>query len=86
MSEIGIIKIVTKLKEPSQTLSQRVVRGSLWVFSLRISERIFSIQIYDRDPKPCSHDFGVVRNAPLATTSAEISSQTDLQEALIGKF
>ncbi len=74
------------LAESGESLSQRVIRGGIWVFALRITERGFSIQIYDCDPKLYSHHFGVVRIARLAMASPEIFLHTDLQEALIGKF
>lgn len=77
-------RLISNSPRPGKTLSQRVVRGGVWVSPLRMTERAPSMQTYDCDPKPCSHDFGVVRIALLATASPEISSQTGLQQPLIG--
>lgn len=77
---------INNLTRSTKSLSQRVIRGGAWVFALRITERGFSIQIYDCDPKLYSHHLGVGRIARLAMTTPEIFLHTDLQEALIGKF
>ena len=86
MHQLKVKGIVNNSAEPDEGLSRRVVRGGAWVFALRVTERAFSMQIYDRDTKPCPHDFGVVRIAPLTTVDLKTCSHMGLQEALIRKF
>ena len=70
----------------SESLSQRVVRGGVWVFALRITERGFGLirlVILARILAP--HDFGLMGIALLTMASLETFSQTGFQQALIQK-
>jgi len=68
------------------TLSQRVVRGSLWVFGLRITERIFGLIrtiILARLLAP--EDFGLFGIAMLTMGILETFSQFGITSALVQK-
>jgi len=81
-----IKKVITNLAEPGRTLSQRVVRGGFWVFSLRITERVFSLIrliILARILSP--NDFGLMGIALLTMATLDTFSQTGFQQALIQK-
>ena len=70
----------------NQSLSQRVVKGGFWVFSLRIIQRIFGIIrliILARILAP--HDFGLLGIALLTLGTLETFSQTGFIAALIQK-
>jgi O-antigen/teichoic acid export membrane protein len=70
----------------SNSLSQKVVRGGIWVFALRIVGRIFDlirIVILARILVP--YDFGLMGIALLTVAILETFSQTGFQEALIQK-
>lgn len=76
------------IEEKSHTdrLSQRVVRGGLWVFSLRIVQQLFNLArliILARILSP--NDFGLMGIALLTMSSLETFSQTGFQQALIQK-
>ena len=80
------IKTVSNLKYPGGTLSQRVVKGGFWVFSLRITEQIFNLIrliILARILAP--HDFGLMGIALLTMATLQTFSQTGFQSALIQK-
>jgi len=86
MSKITVKKIIANLKEPGQNLSQKVVRGGFWVFSLRITERAFSLIrliILARILSP--NDFGLMGIALLVMATLQTFSQTGFQQALIQK-
>lgn len=75
-----------QLLEPGKTLSQRVVRGGVWVFGLRITERAFGLIkliILARILAP--HDFGLMGIALLTMAILNTFSQTGFQAALIQK-
>jgi O-antigen/teichoic acid export membrane protein len=72
-----------KREEP---LSKRVVRGGIWVFALRITNRglgFIRTIILARLLAP--HDFGLLGVAMLAIATLETFSQTGFQAALIQK-
>ena len=69
-----------------ERLSQRIVKGGFWVFSLRLVHRLFSlarIVILARILAP--HDFGLMGMAMLTMATLETFSQTGFQHALIQK-
>ncbi len=73
-------------KNHKERLSQRVVKGGFWVFSLRLVHRLFSlarIVILARILAP--HDFGLMGIAMLTMATLETFSQTGFQQALIQK-
>jgi len=73
-------------KASIESLSQRVIRSGFWVFSLRITERAFSLIrliILARILAP--HDFGLMGIAMLTMATLETFSQTGFQAALIQK-
>ncbi|OQX54725.1 MAG: hypothetical protein B5M53_05600 [Candidatus Cloacimonas sp. 4484_209] len=79
-------EIISNLNNPGETLSQRVVRGGFWVFSLRITERAFSLirlVILARILSP--NDFGLMGIALLTMATLDTFSQTGFQQALIQK-
>jgi O-antigen/teichoic acid export membrane protein len=74
------------LLEPGLSLSQRAVRGGIWVFSLRIVQLLFNLGrliILARILAP--HDFGLMGIALLTMATLETFSQTGFQAALIQK-
>jgi len=86
MSKITVKKIIANLKEPGQGLSQKVVRGGFWVFSLRITERVLSLIrliILARILSP--NDFGLMGIALLTMATLQTFSQTGFQQALVQK-
>jgi len=81
-----IKKIANNLITPSDTLSQKVVKGGFWVFFLRIVNRGFSLIrliILARILSP--NDFGLMGIALLTMSTLETFSQTGFQQALIQK-
>jgi len=78
--------IINNLKNPGESLSQRVVRGGFWAFSLRIVQRLFSLTrlvILARILSP--DDFGLMGIALLTMATLDTFSQTGFQAALIQK-
>jgi len=87
---LNIIKrtknIFKKLSSPSESLSSRAVKGGFWVFSLRITDRIFQLArtiILARLLSP--NDFGVFGIALLVLSTLDTFSQAGFQQALIQK-
>ena len=81
-----IKKVFNNLITPSETLSQKVVKGGFWVFFLRIVNRGFSLIrliILARILAPS--DFGLMGIALLTMSTLETFSQTGFQAALIQK-
>jgi len=81
-----IKKIINNLVVPGKNLSESVIRGGFWVFSLRIVQQLFSLIrliILARILAP--HDFGLMGIALLTMTILETFSQTGFQAALIQK-
>ena len=77
---------IKQLFGPNQTLSQRVVRGGIWVFGLRIASRALTLMrtiVVARVLAP--GDFGLMGIALLAMSALETFSQTGFQAALIQK-
>jgi O-antigen/teichoic acid export membrane protein len=77
---------INKLTKSGGSLSQRTVRGGVWVFSLRIVQQIFGLArllILARILAPS--DFGLMGIALLAMSTLETFSQTGFQAALIQK-
>ena len=71
---------------PKSSLSQKVARGGLWVFTLKIIEKIFGFTrliILARLLAP--NDFGLVGIALLTLSILETFSETGFQTALIQK-
>lgn len=81
------VKVIGKndLKQ-SESLSKKVVRGGIWVFTLRITNRglgFIRTIILARLLAP--GDFGLIGIAMLAASTLDAFSQTGLQSALIQK-
>ncbi len=75
-----------KEEKSEQILFKKVVRGGIWVFSLRIINqllKLFRIIILARILAP--HDFGLMGIALLTMSILETFSQTGFQQALIQK-
>lgn len=86
MHKLNLRKLLINLVSVDGTLSQRVIRGGVWVFTLRIAKQIFSLVrlvILARILAP--HDFGLMGIALLTMTILETFSQTGFQTALIQK-
>jgi lipopolysaccharide exporter len=76
----------TFLLDPGHTLFQRVVRGGVWVFALRMSRRGLSLVrtiVLARVLVPS--DFGLMGLALLAMSALETFSRTGFEAALIQK-
>ena len=79
-------RIISDLTGPGKSLSQRVVRGGVWVFGLRITERVFGlIRLIILARVLAPHDFGLMGIALLTMATLDTFSQTGLQAALIQK-
>jgi len=81
-----IDKLKAEENNPPRPLFHRVVKGGIWVVSLRITERIFyliRLIILARILAP--HDFGLMGIALLTMATLETFSQTGFQAALIQK-
>jgi lipopolysaccharide exporter len=81
-----IDKLKSEESNSPSSLFHRVVKGGVWVFSLRIAERIFyliRLIILARILAP--HDFGLMGIALLTMATLETFSQTGFQAALIQK-
>ena len=79
-------KSINNLTKPEGSLSQRTVRGGLWMFLLRIIQQLFGLArliILARILAP--HDFGLMGIALLTMATLETFSQTGFQAALIQK-
>lgn len=73
--------------EESNSLSQKVVRGGVWVFALRIIQQLFNLIrliILARILAP--HDFGLVGIALLTMATLETFSQMGFGQALISTY
>ncbi len=72
--------------KPESSLSQRVAKGGVWVFTLRLLEKglgLIRLVILARLLAP--HDFGLFGIALLAMSTLETFSQTGFQAALVQK-
>ena len=72
--------------KPNERLSQRAIRGGIWIFSLSIINRLFRLArtiILARVLAP--NDFGLMGIALLAMVTLETFSQTGFNAALIQK-
>ncbi len=72
--------------DSDKNLSQRVVKGGFWVFSLRITQQLFNfirLVILARILSP--NDFGLMGIALLTMATLDTFSQTGFQQALIQK-
>ena len=81
-----VFKNTNTLATSGKSLSQRTVRGGLWVFSLRIVRQLFGVTrliILARFLYP--DDFGLMGIALLTMSTLETFSQTGFQAALIQK-
>ena len=81
-----IKNIISNLKTPGETLSQKVVKGGLWVFFLRIANRgvsLIRLIILARILSPS--DFGLLGIALLTMSTLETFSRTGFQQALVQK-
>ena len=86
MHKLNIKKTINNLANPGENLSQRAVRGGVWVFSLRIVQQLFNLGrliILARILAP--HDFGLLGIALLTMATLETFSQTGFHAALIQK-
>jgi O-antigen/teichoic acid export membrane protein len=80
------VEEIEQLLRLGQSLSQRAVKGGFWVFSLRITQQVFSsvrLIILARILAPS--DFGLMGIALLMMSTLETFSQTGFQQALIQK-
>ncbi len=78
--------VVKKITTPGESLSEKAVKGGFWVFSLRITDRIFQLTrtiILARLLSP--NDFGVFGIALLVLSTLDTFSQAGFQQALIQK-
>jgi len=78
--------VVKKMTTPGESLSEKAVKGGFWVFSLRITDRIFQLTrtiILARLLSP--NDFGVFGIALLVLSILDSFSQAGFQQALIQK-
>ncbi len=78
--------VVKKMATPGESLSEKAVKGGFWVFSLRITDRLFKLIrtiILARLLSP--NDFGVFGIALLVLSILDSFSQAGFQQALIQK-
>lgn len=78
------LKLINRVLEPGQSLSQRAIRGALWVFTTKIVTRglgFIRIVILARLLSPA--DFGLLGIVMLAMVTLETFSQTGFEMALI---
>lgn len=87
---MGILKkikeIFKNLRTPGESLSSRAVKGGFWVFSLRITDRVFQLIrtiILARLLSP--KDFGLFGIALLVLSMLETFTESGFQHALIQK-
>ena len=79
-------KVISNLKNPGDNLSQRVVRGGLWILAIQGVERLFGfIRVIILARLLAPHDFGILGIALLTVAILETFSQTGFQAALIQK-
>jgi len=79
-------KFVKSLATPGKGLREKTVKGGIWVFSLRIINRLFQLVrtiVLARLLSP--NDFGLFGIALLALSALETFSQTGFRQALIQK-
>ena len=77
---------VKGLLKPGNSLSERTIKGGLWIFSLRIVNRLFQLArtiVLARLLSP--NDFGLFGIALLALSALDTFSQTGFSQALIQK-
>lgn len=86
LPQIGFEKTVNRDLEHTDSLSHRVVRGGIWVFALRITNRgLGFIRTIMLARLLAPADFGLLGIAMLAIATLESFSQTGFQAALIQK-
>lgn len=79
-------KIIDRLRYPGNKLSERVIHGTFWVFSLRVFNRGFSlVRIIILARLLAPEDFGLFGIAMLALHALQTFSVTGLDQALIQK-
>ena len=81
-----IKKLLRKLITPGESLSEKMIKGSFWVFTLRIADRLFQLIktiILARLLSP--NDFGMFAIALLVLSIFGTFTQTGSQQALIQK-
>ncbi|MBU0580182.1 MAG: lipopolysaccharide biosynthesis protein [Candidatus Margulisbacteria bacterium] len=79
-------KKIEQLSRPGRSLSQRVVKGGFWVFSLRMTQQVFiSVRLIILARILVPSDFGLMGIALLTMSTLETFSQTGFQQALIQK-
>lgn len=88
ISKLCFIKrnLLKLLHTTGENIGQKVVRGSIWVFALRITQQLINIIrtiILARILSP--NDFGLFGIALLAMSALETFSQTGFQQALVQK-
>jgi lipopolysaccharide exporter len=82
----SIKKFIKKIVTPGDNLSEKMIKGSFWVFTLRIADRIFQLAktiILARLLSP--NDFGMFAIALLVLSIFGTFTQTGSMEALIQK-
>lgn len=83
---ISLSERVKNFLTPGETLSQKVAKGGVWVFGLRITNRLFGLVrtiILARLLSP--NDFGLFGIAFLAISTLECFTQTGFSAALVQK-
>jgi len=86
MSRLNVKEIIKNLTEPGKTLSQRVIKGSFWVFLLRITNRLFGlVRLLVLARLLAPDDFGLMGIALLTMATLDMFTQTGFQQALIYK-
>ena len=79
-------RVLKRLFNPGDSLSQRVVHAGFWAFALRITDRLFGLArtiVLARVLSP--NDFGLFGIALLGLSALDTFSQTGFQQALIQK-
>lgn len=79
-------KLIKKLSTPGESLSEKTLKGGLWVFSLRITVRLFQLVrtiILARVLSP--NDFGLFGIALLVLSTLETFSEAGFSQALVQK-
>lgn len=86
LRKIQLREIYNWLRNPGDSLSQRVVHGSIWMFALRIANKLIGLSrsvVLARVLAP--EDFGLVGIAMLTVSVMQIFSESGFRTALIQK-
>lgn len=86
MYKLNIKETIGKLARPGENLSQRAVRSSFWIFSLRVVQQLFSlIRLFILARILAPNDFGLLGIALLTMSILVTFSETGFESALIQK-